>query len=258
MRKEGLIIGIFILVLLLNGCSSEKIPIKDIKENFLTYIQDTHTYTICKQKSWNGIQKVRILGTDTYIDKEPMRAQDLKLHPECGSGSDEDLCYECWYHTDIEEPIFEIQLQKGAKEVRVCDTLVRNYYIDGVNKKCTDSQWNYINHNAYFPYNKNKFKTISQCESFDGTWHGFSDNCADSCDKMRNNIKECSNKKTMGCDCGEDKCWNGNICESNKPLNITFSECENIQDQIKKVECYTNICNSIEDEFERMRCYGIL
>jgi len=54
------------------------------------------------------------------------------------------------------------------------------------------------------------------CEAAGGEWKEFGDGCVDNCDYVRNSDSTgCITVLTYGCDCGEDKCWNGNSCEDN-------------------------------------------
>jgi len=49
-----------------------------------------------------------------------------------------------------------------------------------------------------------------------GEWKEFSNGCVDSCDLARNpEIISCTQALTNGCDCGPDRCWNGESCEDN-------------------------------------------
>lgn len=52
-----------------------------------------------------------------------------------------------------------------------------------------------------------------ECAKSGGTWRQFSNSCADSCHAARNPDIMCAQVITMGCDCGEDMCWNGYTCE---------------------------------------------
>jgi len=55
-----------------------------------------------------------------------------------------------------------------------------------------------------------------ECESVDGTWTEFSNGCVDSCDLARNpETILCTQALTDGCECGPDRCWNGESCEDN-------------------------------------------
>ena len=57
---------------------------------------------------------------------------------------------------------------------------------------------------------------IEKCLNAKGIWKEFPNGCVDSCILERS--KEpvfCTQAFTFGCDCGEDKCWNGETCEEN-------------------------------------------
>ena len=54
------------------------------------------------------------------------------------------------------------------------------------------------------------------CKVNGGNWIEFPNEgqfCHDECNKPENNI--CKTMMSFGCDCGPDKCWNGNSCELN-------------------------------------------
>ena len=56
----------------------------------------------------------------------------------------------------------------------------------------------------------------STCVLAGGTWNTFSNGCVDSCDLERNPESIlCTQTITDGCDCGPDRCWNGQSCETN-------------------------------------------
>ena len=55
-----------------------------------------------------------------------------------------------------------------------------------------------------------------ECLRVDGQWIIFYDGCVDSCFKARSNkTVYCTLALQEGCDCGEDRCWNGKSCEEN-------------------------------------------
>jgi len=55
-----------------------------------------------------------------------------------------------------------------------------------------------------------------KCGKAGGIWKKFGNGCMDSCDYARNPTTiYCTEALADGCDCGEDKCWNGNECEDN-------------------------------------------
>lgn len=57
-----------------------------------------------------------------------------------------------------------------------------------------------------------------KCENAGGEWRLFPNGCVDSCELARQDPSDpigCTEAEKMGCDCGADKCWNGNSCEPN-------------------------------------------
>lgn len=100
-----------------------------------------------------------------------------------------------------------------------------------------------------------------QCVLGGGLWKGFSNGCADSCPTQEqliedNGIRVCTAMLSAGCDCGPNKCWDGNKCVPNPKIetpkenetqninNINFS-CNKDTDCIlrmdEKVSC--SICS---------------
>lgn len=60
------------------------------------------------------------------------------------------------------------------------------------------------------------FMMRQECERVGGTWEYYSNGCGDSCALVRSNETViCTQAFTWACNCGEDKCWNGNTCEIN-------------------------------------------
>ena len=55
-----------------------------------------------------------------------------------------------------------------------------------------------------------------ECLRVGGEWIEFNNGCVDSCDYRRNPVDiSCIQVLTYGCECGKDKCWNGETCEDN-------------------------------------------
>ncbi|MBU4284423.1 MAG: hypothetical protein KJ968_04910, partial [Nanoarchaeota archaeon] len=59
-----------------------------------------------------------------------------------------------------------------------------------------------------------KIAEESECRQGGGVWRTFPNTCGDSCAYRRNERVMCGMAFTDGCDCGENKCWNGKTCES--------------------------------------------
>ena len=56
------------------------------------------------------------------------------------------------------------------------------------------------------------------CEAGGAEWIDFPTGCHDECVYERWSAKDhyaCTEAFSKGCDCGPDKCWNGNSCEPN-------------------------------------------
>ena len=52
---------------------------------------------------------------------------------------------------------------------------------------------------------------IVLCASAGGEWRQFPNSCADACGVTDETI--CASVITDGCDCGENKCWDGEKCQ---------------------------------------------
>lgn len=73
------------------------------------------------------------------------------------------------------------------------------------------------------------------CIGVGGSWSYFPNTCVDSCDKARS--KEpvlCGQAFTWGCDCGPDKCWNGETCEFVIEEELSPPNKETIEDILPK------------------------
>ena len=73
---------------------------------------------------------------------------------------------------------------------------------------------------AYFMLKFSKEEILEapeqECLKVDGRWLNFNNGCADSCSYRRNPQEIiCTQAFTYGCECGEDRCWNGKTCEDN-------------------------------------------
>jgi len=64
--KRLVLFLLLISIVVVSGC----VGIKEITKDITKPIEINHTYTICKQKSWDGILRVKILGTNTYLESE--------------------------------------------------------------------------------------------------------------------------------------------------------------------------------------------
>jgi len=81
----------------------------------------------------------------------------------------------------------------------------------------------------------------TDCQDSGGTWIQFTNGCVDSCELARQDSDNpiiCTQATTMGCDCGEDECWNGEECERNQEAQTqnqenNSGEDNQIQNQVK-------------------------
>lgn len=62
------------------------------------------------------------------------------------------------------------------------------------------------------------------CEMAGGRWREFSDGCGDSCALLKGQEIACTMAMTMACDCGSDKCWDGQRCVPNPVTDETNTE----------------------------------
>ena len=79
----------------------------------------------------------------------------------------------------------------------------------------------------FFGGNEKKLSEKVKCVEAGGSWTSFSSACVDSCYHERNKPVPCLAVLTPGCDCGQDKCWNGGSCELN--YIAEFSDCIKIE-----------------------------
>ena len=51
------------------------------------------------------------------------------------------------------------------------------------------------------------------CDAAGAMWQMFRNGCVDHCSSQRGEKEICTQALTQGCECGENKCWNGESCE---------------------------------------------
>lgn len=94
----------------------------------------------------------------------------------------------------------------------------------------------------------------SDCQDSGGTWEQFTNGCVDSCELARESSDDpiaCTQAITMGCDCGEDECWNGEACEDNETDNDSdLNETDDDNDLDLNETEEEEIEIEIEEEFE--------
>lgn len=119
---------------------------------------ETHTYGFCRSASWSGVYRVKLLGTDTYLDKSEMLGPDFKPNSECGKSIGISDCYYIYSITEVHEPIFEIQIYNAVTcNLNICDAINLKYAIDDEIEPCSDNKWERFGCNIYYPYDKERF-----------------------------------------------------------------------------------------------------
>jgi len=123
-----------------------------------------HQYTMCRDTTWSGVLRVRILGTESFLEADGPLGPDLKPS-DC---RDFDVCGVNRYcHTvnDVHEPIFEIQASSAARVNDPCEHLILNYSIDGAEQGCRAQDWEIVDHKVYFPFDAKKYEILKSFES---------------------------------------------------------------------------------------------
>ncbi|MDA0902030.1 MAG: hypothetical protein O3B09_01290 [Proteobacteria bacterium] len=84
------------------------------------------------------------------------------------------------------------------------------------------------------------------CERQEGVWREYGNDCADNCQDMQSFLGLCALKVVYACDCGENRCWNKNICvldeEYQKQVADIIEKNKKIAEEIRK-----------EQELERIK-----
>lgn len=82
------------------------------------------------------------------------------------------------------------------------------------------------------------FDNRSICEENFGVWREFGNGCVDRCEVKFNKFRICTMALTYGCDCGVDRCWQGDKCvtieEYKKTYEIKAAEEQDNLEQLKK------------------------
>ena len=73
------------------------------------------------------------------------------------------------------------------------------------------------------------------CTTAGGTWKEFSNGCRDSCRYARNSDILCTQAFTMGCDCGENECWDGEECENNNEDETEIEDDDDEEDERERI-----------------------
>ena len=85
------------------------------------------------------------------------------------------------------------------------------------------------------------------CEVDDGEWKQFSNTCVDNCGKKP---RICGQAFTLGCDCGETKCWDGTKCinDTYEPYATEQKACEETRGKWLESVCPPPDCTIINGE----------
>ncbi|MDA7705062.1 hypothetical protein N8772_01100 [Rickettsiales bacterium] len=87
------------------------------------------------------------------------------------------------------------------------------------------------------------------CTASDGLWRVFNHNCFDKCAKIIDKNTPCYRLLEYGCDCGVDKCWQGNKCILDKTLKSKkYKIYHGQKPKIQEVESEDNVENIITDQ----------
>jgi hypothetical protein len=62
------------------------------------------------------------------------------------------------------------------------------------------------------------------CEEVRGVWRQFGDGCIDQCSAKFDKFSICPQVLAYGCDCGRNRCWNGETCIIRKDYKKIFDE----------------------------------
>ena len=116
----------------------------------------------------------------------------------------------------IEDEKAKVKIEiKDEKLKFTLDTTDQNEIIQEIAER-TGLSVDEVTELAEFEEEKEEIKQLSQelCEKGGGVWKGFPNSgkfCNDECNKPEKYA--CRKFMSMGCDCGDDKCWNGKSCE---------------------------------------------
>ncbi len=62
------------------------------------------------------------------------------------------------------------------------------------------------------------------CEEVRGVWRQFGNGCIDECNAKFDRFSMCPQVLAYGCDCGRNRCWNGDTCVMRKDYKKIFDE----------------------------------
>jgi hypothetical protein len=118
----------------------------------------------------------------------------------------------CWdYYQCIDDDLYQKQ-EKEAEKERIKNLEDSNPELFNFFKNQT-TQVDRFTQKSNNNNNKNISieEQVSSCKSDRGIWKKFSNACADQC-ISRSNSAICASVITDSCDCGQNRCWNGESC----------------------------------------------
>lgn len=124
---------------------------------------ETKNYKICRGNLGNDIiGRVRILGTNTYLDKSSSLGPGFNPEPECGKTIGTIDCFQCYNITEVHEPIFEIQIYNAVTcNLNICEAVNLKYF-NGEMESCSDNKWERFGCNVYYPYDEERYKMFKR------------------------------------------------------------------------------------------------
>ncbi len=73
------------------------------------------------------------------------------------------------------------------------------------------------------------------CEKTKGNWRAFNSSCTDSCESKFDSLF-CTSFPFYACDCGDNRCWDGNKCILEKVAKIAYDKRKQEQEEARKAE----------------------
>lgn len=96
----------------------------------------------------------------------------------------------------------------------------------------------------------------SACSASGGTWETFPNSCVDSCEKAADPGLMCLTVLTDGCNCGPDRCWDGDTCVNNPGTEPTPTPTPTPTPDPEVAQC-NEICEANADCDVGLRCLDL-
>jgi hypothetical protein len=82
------------------------------------------------------------------------------------------------------------------------------------------------------------FDSRNICENSKGVWRQFGNGCADNCEAKFDRFNICTQALAFSCDCGKNRCWNGDACvsmsEYKKVYDVEQEKSQKLLDEAKE------------------------